>query len=51
MLVKFLNILTTDMEANPQNIQALDSNLRQRVSDLVASVELDLDRPLSEEDE
>ena len=51
VLRKFLDFLATDMEANPQNIQALDSNLRERVSDLVAGVEVDLDRPLSEEDE
>ena len=51
VLAKFLDFLATDMETNPQNIQALDSNLRERVSDLVAGVEVDLDRPLSEEDE
>ena len=50
ILVKFLDFLATDMEPNPQNIQALDSNLRERVSDLVAGVEVDLDLPLSEED-
>ena len=44
-------VLATDMEANPQNIEALDSNLRERVSDLVAEVEVDLDLPLSNEDE
>ena len=51
VLAKFLDFLATDMKANPQNIQALDSNLRERVSDLVAGVELDLELPLSEEDE
>ena len=51
LLLKFLDFLATDMETNPQNIQALDSNLRERVSELVAGVEVDLDRPLSEEDE
>ena len=30
--------IVTDMEANPQNIEALDSNLIERVSDLVAGV-------------
>lgn len=34
VLVKFLDFLATDMEANPQNIQTLNSNLRERVSDL-----------------
>ncbi len=51
VLVKFLDFLTNDMEANPQNIQALDSKLRERVSDLVAGVEIDLDLPLNDEDE
>ncbi len=51
VLEKFLAFLTTDMEANPQNLQAIDSNLRERVSDLVAGVEVDLDLPLNEEEE
>ena len=51
VLKQFLNFLATEMEANPQNIQALDSNLRERVSGLVAWVEVDFDLPLSEEDE
>lgn len=51
VLVKFLDFLAADMEANPQNIKAIDSNLKERVSDLVAEVEIDLDLPLDEEDE
>ena len=51
MLKKILDFLTTDMEANPQNIQALDSNLKERVFDLIAGVEVNLDHPLSDEDE
>ena len=51
MLSKFLDFLVTDMKATPQNIQALDSNLREGVFDLIAGVEVDLALPLSDEDE
>ena len=51
VLAKFLDFLAADMEANPQNLQEIDSNLRERVSDLVAGVEVDLDLPLTDEDE
>ncbi len=51
VLAKFLDFLATDIETNPQNLQGIDSNLRERVSDLVAGVEVDLDLPLTDEDE
>jgi antitoxin PrlF len=48
---KFLNFLTQDIAENPQNIQAISSNLLSHVHSLVAEVEIDLDAPLTDEDE
>ena len=48
---KFLNYLTQDIAKNPQNIQAISSNLLSHVHSLVAEVEIDLDAPLTDEDE
>jgi antitoxin PrlF len=51
LLGQFLNFLALDIEKNPQNLQALDSDLVERVQALVGQVEVDLDAPLSDEDE
>lgn len=51
ILGKFLNFLAEDIETNPQHIQALNSDLVDRVRSLVGEVELNLDVPLSDEDE
>lgn len=51
VLVKFLDFIATDIQTSPQNIQAIDSNLKKRVDSLVAGVEVNLDQPLNEEDE
>ncbi|WP_103670863.1 type II toxin-antitoxin system PrlF family antitoxin [Pseudanabaena sp. BC1403] len=48
---QFLNFLAQDIEKNPQHLQALNSDLVNRVQALVADVELNLDVPLSDEDE
>ncbi len=50
-LVKFLTFLADDISQNPQNVRAMDSNLLDRVRPLVSDVEIDLDSPLSDEDE
>jgi antitoxin PrlF len=50
-LAKFLDFLATDIQISPQNIKAIDSNLKERVDSLVAGVEVALDQPLNEEDE
>jgi antitoxin PrlF len=47
----FLSFLAQDIKDNPQHIQALGSDLVNRVQSLVAGVEFDLDAPLSDEDE
>ena len=51
VLAKFLDFLADDISQNPQNVSAIDSDLRDRIRDLVSDVETDLDKPLSDEDE
>ena len=48
---QFLSFLTHDIAANPQHLQAIDSNLVARIHSLVDSNEIDLDAPLSADDE
>ncbi len=47
----FLSFLAQDIIKNPQHVQAISSDLVNRVQSLVADVEFDLDAPLSDEDE
>ncbi|TVP62231.1 MAG: hypothetical protein EA343_11485 [Nodularia sp. (in: Bacteria)] len=51
VLGQFLNFLARDMEKNPQHLKAISSDLVSHVQSLVGEVDLDLDAPLSEEDE
>ena len=51
VLAEFLTFLADDISQNPQNVSAIDSSLLDRVRPLVSDVEIDLDRPLSDEDE
>jgi antitoxin PrlF len=51
ILGQFLNFLARDIEKNPQHLQAISSNLVSRVESLVSEVDLDLNAPLSDEDE
>ena len=51
VLAKFLTFLADDISQNPQNVSAIDSSLLDRVRPLVSDVEIDLDSPLSDEDE
>ena len=50
-LNQFLSFLACDISENPHHIRAVDSKLINRAQSLVAEVELDLDFPLSDEDE
>ncbi|CAN2039334.1 antitoxin PrlF [Candidatus Magnetomoraceae bacterium gMMP-15] len=51
VLANFLNFLANDMVKNPKNVKEINSDLRDRIQSLVSNVEIDLDSPLSEEDE
>ncbi|MBD1865690.1 MULTISPECIES: type II toxin-antitoxin system PrlF family antitoxin [Trichocoleus] len=51
VLGQFLDFLAQDIKKNPQHVQAISSELVNRIQSLVANVEFDLDAPLSDEDE
>jgi antitoxin PrlF len=51
ILGEFLNFLAKDIEKHPDRVRAIDTDLLDRVRSLTAPVELDLDSPLSDEDE
>ena len=51
ILSKFLAFLAQDMEQNPQQIQSIEGETIDEIKSLVADVEIDLDAPLSDEDE
>lgn len=51
VLGQFLNFLARDIEKNPKHLKAISSNLVSHVQSLVSEVDLDLDAPLSDEDE
>lgn len=51
VLNSFLGFLAQDMQQNPERLQAMSSALQARILSLTASIDVDLDAPLSEEDE
>ncbi len=51
VLGEFLSFLAHDIQANPDKIQPLTASMRESVDALVEGVEIDLDAPLSDEDE
>ncbi|MES2537188.1 MAG: type II toxin-antitoxin system PrlF family antitoxin [Pseudomonadota bacterium] len=51
VLEKFLSFLAHDIERHPERLQALDSGLVQRIHALVGTVDVDLEAPLSADDE
>ena len=48
---KFLDLIDADIKDHPERLQALDSRLLDRARALVGEMEVDLDAPLSPEDE
>jgi antitoxin PrlF len=50
-LSQFLSFLAKDISDNPQHLSAISNELVGRVQSLVTGVKLDLDSPLSDEDE
>jgi antitoxin PrlF len=50
-IAAFLAFLEQDIRTQPQRLQGLDAGLVQHVQSLVADVDVDLDAPLSEDDE
>lgn len=51
VLEQFLGFLARDMAQHPKRMQALNTDLLQRISTLVADVAVDLDAPLFAADE
>jgi len=47
----FLNFLAHDMATHPRRLASIDSKLAHRIQTLVGDTEMDLDAPLSAEDE
>ena len=51
ILGKFLNFIAQDIEQNPQHIQPITTKNLVRVQSLIGDMNIDLDAPLSDEDE
>jgi len=51
VLGEFLAFIARDITKNPQHLKVLDQDFVQRLQSLVANVEIDLDAPLSADDE
>ncbi len=50
-LHQFLGFLSRDIADHPENLQAIDAGWVQRLQSLTGVIEVDLDAPLSAEDE
>ncbi len=50
-LAPFLGFLARDLAEHPERLKALDADFAQRIQALVGGVEVDLDAPLSADDE
>jgi antitoxin PrlF len=51
VLAGFLGFLARDMASHPEQIQRLDAGLLGRIRTLVGNMEVDIDAPLSADDE
>jgi antitoxin PrlF len=51
VLGQFLSFLSRDMAEHPERLQALDAGFVQRLQSLTTGIEVDLDAPLSANDE
>lgn len=51
VLGQFLGFLAQDIASHPERLQSVSPDLMQRIQSLVAGVEVDLDAPLSADDE
>ena len=51
VLGQFLGFLSRDIAEHPERLQALDASFVQRMQSLTTAIEVDLDGPLSTDDE
>lgn len=48
---EFLSFIAKDIQKHPENIMAINNELYNKIQELVAGIEIDLDEPLLDEDE
>ncbi len=51
VLGQFLDFLARDIASHPERLQAIDDNLLSRIHSLVGDMDVDLEAPLSADDE
>lgn len=51
VLGQFLGFLARDIASHPERLQAIDSTFVRRIQSLTSGIEVDLDAPLSADDE
>jgi antitoxin PrlF len=51
VMVQFLNFLAHDIAAHPEHLRSIDAGLAQRIQSLVGDTKINLNAPLSAEDE
>ena len=51
VLGQFLGFLARDLASHPERLQAIDASFVQRLQSLTGGIEVDLDAPLSADDE
>ncbi len=51
VLAQFLTFLANDISQNPKNVSSIGDDLVERILPLVSDIEIDLDSPLSDEDD
>jgi antitoxin PrlF len=51
VLGQFLGFLARDIASHPEQLQAIDTGLVERLQSLIGGLEVDIDAPLSEDDE
>ena len=51
VLKHFLSFIAQDIVQNPDHVHAISSELVEKVASLITDVDIDLDSPLSDEDE
>ena len=51
VIEQFLNFLANDLQQHPNRLQSITPYLRSRIDALVGDINIDLDAPLSEENE
>ena len=51
VIAEFLNFIAKDIQNNPKNLTTISQDLITRIHSLVANVEVNLDEPLTEDEE